>query len=68
MQCWHFLTLLPELLVLGNNTKNVVVVCLNDYRVNPQVQGCTVVAFHQESIRVSLFIFSRRMAWCNRVY
>jgi len=30
----------------------------NDYRKDPRAHGYTVVSFHLESIRVSLFIFS----------
>jgi hypothetical protein len=30
-------------------------------RINPQVQGYTIVAFYPEVFRVSLFIFSQRM-------
>jgi hypothetical protein len=68
LACWHFSISLPELLVLGNGAKNIMVVCLNDYRMNPQAHGYTVVAFHPESIRVSLFKFSHTMVWCKRVY
>jgi hypothetical protein len=47
---------------------NAMVVYLNDYRMHPQAHGYIIVAFHLESIWVSLFIFSRRMAWCKSVY
>jgi hypothetical protein len=43
-------------------------VYFNDYRLDPQAHGYTAVAFHLESIQVSLFIFSHRMAWCKRVH
>jgi hypothetical protein len=56
--CWYFLTSSPGLLVLCNDAGNTVVVCLSDYRMNPQVHRYTVVAYHLESIRVLLFIFS----------
>ena len=32
---------------------------------SPQAHGNTVVAFHPEVLRVSLFIFSQRKAWCK---
>ena len=33
-----------------------------------QAHGYTVVAFHPEVLRVSLFIFSQRMAWCVKMF
>ena len=32
---------------------------------SPQAHGNTVLAFHPEVLRVSLFIFSQRKAWCK---
>jgi hypothetical protein len=43
-------------------------VSLNVYGINPQAHGYTIVAFHPESIWVSLFIFSCRMTLRKRVY
>jgi hypothetical protein len=35
VDCWHFLASLPGLLVPGNIARNTMVVCLNDYRMDP---------------------------------
>jgi hypothetical protein len=61
MYCWHFLTSSLGFVFLAMALGNAYVVCLNDYRINLQAHRYTIVAFHPESIQVSLFIFSRRM-------
>jgi hypothetical protein len=63
-----FLSVITSIVSPRQQPQKYVLVYLNVYRINPQVHRYTVVAFHPESIRVSLFIFSQMMAWCKRVY
>jgi len=43
----------------GNGARNSRMVCLNDYRKNPQAHGYSAVAFHPVSTRVSLLYFPK---------
>ena len=67
--CWHFLTSLLGGVSSQQRRQGMRVGMYQRLQKDSQAHGYTVVAFHPEVFRVSLFIFSQGMArLCKDVY